>query len=357
MRVEVIRGKELDDRLAAEWSAIQRSDPELGNPFLCPQFTRIVASIRRGVFIAVLEEAGRIVGFFPFQRRLPGSGRPVGAPLSDYQAVIIPPGVPWDAKDLLRQCGLRRWTFDHLGGAQPPLEPYRSYSDRYLFLDLSAGYPAYVSARRAAGTEQIKKVAGLARKLEREAGTIRFRAREVDREALRELFRWKSEQYVRSGLIDAFRFRWIVRFFRRLMESHDEDFAGMLSTLSVGGRLIAAQFGLRSRRSWHYWIPAYDREFARFSPGNILLLKMAEAAPDLGIERITLGYDDADYKRRFASGSRPMAAGRVELSPSLTSFEKKVEKVLRSAIIRLPIPARRVADERLDRLKIWWKFH
>jgi CelD/BcsL family acetyltransferase involved in cellulose biosynthesis len=83
MKVEVIRGRELDDRLASTWSAIQQSDPDLGSPFLCPQFTRVVASIRRGVFVAVLEEAHRIVGFFPFQRRPPGSGRPVGSPMSD----------------------------------------------------------------------------------------------------------------------------------------------------------------------------------------------------------------------------------------------------------------------------------
>jgi CelD/BcsL family acetyltransferase involved in cellulose biosynthesis len=265
--------------------------------------------------------------------------------------------VEWDAKDLLKQCGLQRWTFDHLVGTQRPLEPYHGNTDRSLFLDLSGGYLPYVSARRAAGTEQIKKVSALARQLEREAGTLRFQPREVNRDALRTLFRWKSEQYIRTGLIDAFRFRWIVRLFERLMESADGGFAGMLSTLSVEDRLIAVQFGLLSRGFWHYWIPAYDREFARFSPGHILLLKMAQAAPDLGVERITLGYDDADYKRRFASGSRPMAAGRVELSPSLTSLENRVERILRAAIVRLPIPARRRADERLDRLKIWWRFH
>src|SRR5690349_3464553 len=74
------------DQLAA-WSQIQAADPRLNSPFFNPAFTQSVAVVRDDVEIAVLEEAGRPVGFFPYQRDHGDVGRPVGGYMSDFQAV------------------------------------------------------------------------------------------------------------------------------------------------------------------------------------------------------------------------------------------------------------------------------
>jgi CelD/BcsL family acetyltransferase involved in cellulose biosynthesis len=84
--------------------------------------------------------------------------------------------------------------------------------------------------------------------------------------------------------------------------------------------LVAAHFGIRSRRIWHWWFPAYDREFARYSPGLILLVEMMRAAEGLGLERIDLGRGEALYKRRLMTGAATVYSGCVETGPSVAAL-------------------------------------
>src|SRR4030095_7972739 len=76
---------------------------------------------------------------------------------------------------------------------------------------------------------------------------------------------------------------------------------------------------MHSRFIWHYWFPAYDPQFARYSPGLILLLKMAEHAPHIGLRTIDLGTGLTLYKRRLMNASISVAEGSVERA-SLLSF-------------------------------------
>jgi CelD/BcsL family acetyltransferase involved in cellulose biosynthesis len=96
---------------------------------------------------------------------------------------------------------------------------------------------------------------------------------------------------------------------------------------------------MRSRTTWHYWLPAYDRRFAKHSPGLILLLQMTQAAVDLGLERIDLGKGDALYKRRLANASVALAEGSIDASfaASLTS---SASRVVRRAARRTPLARR-----------------
>ena len=131
-------------------------------------------------------------------------------------------------------------------------------------------------------------------------------------EAFNALLNWKREQYRRTGAYDVFRHGWTRRLLRRLCDIQTDDFAGILSTLHVNDQLISVHFGMRSRRVWHQWFPAFDREFFRFSPGVMLTLKMAELAPSLGIGTIDMGWGISEDKLRLCNGSVPIAIGRVE---------------------------------------------
>src|SRR2546430_5755932 len=103
MKVEVICGRELSEQLSQTWSQIQQADASLGSPYFCPQFTRSVAAVRNDVFVGVMEEAGRAIGFFPFQKGRLKMGRPVGGALSDFHGVIADANAEWDAGDLIRK--------------------------------------------------------------------------------------------------------------------------------------------------------------------------------------------------------------------------------------------------------------
>jgi CelD/BcsL family acetyltransferase involved in cellulose biosynthesis len=89
--------------------------------------------------------------------------------------------------------------------------------------------------------------------------------------------------------------------------------------------MVAAHFGMRSRNIWHYWFPAFDPAYEKFSPGITLLLKMAQAAQGLGISVIDLGKGNQAYKQRLMNRAIPLAEGFVEV-PSLISAARAVKR-------------------------------
>src|SRR5678816_1993574 len=97
--------------------------------------------------------------------------------------------------------------------------------------------------------------------------------------------------------------RWGRELVERIHSAHEAGFAGMLSLLYADDRLVAGHLGMRSRTVWHYWFPAYDAALAKYSPGLILLLKMAENAQSLGLRAIDLGKGLSQYKERLMNAS------------------------------------------------------
>jgi len=310
MNVEVVGGGELTAGLKQRWSELQESDPAFASPYLCPDFTAAAAAVRDDVHVGILREGNEIVGFFPFQR-VGDSGTVVAQGVSDCQAVVVAPGVHWTAEELLRGCGLRSWSFTYLVAGQEPFRPFHNQIFTCAAMDLSRGYAAWAEERRAAGSRLIKDTARHRRRLEREAGPLRCElhvAASSCGAVLHQLMQWKSEQYLRTGKTDWFAIPWVRDLLEALHAIQTEKFSGLLSALWAGDRLVAAHFGLRSRRVWHWWYPAYDRSFARDSPGLILDLWMAEQAPRLGIERIDLGKVCA-HKARLMSAAYELARG------------------------------------------------
>jgi len=322
MKVSVISARELLAEHLELWRQMLAANPALNSPYFRPEFTQAVAAVRRDVQVGVMEESNGVIGFFPFQRTAMGMGRPVGGALSDFQAVIAAPDARWDAEELIRKCGLSLWDFDHLLASQSAFASSHRKTESSPYMDLSGGYESYAKARREDGSEQIKKAGNLRRKVEREIGPLEFAAHQFDEATFQLLLKWKSQQYLSSGTTDVFTYEWTVALLRRLLEIQTPEFAGMLSVLSVNGRVIAAHLGMRSRTTWHYWFPSYDHEFAKFSPGLLLLLKMAEAAPAMRINRIDLGKGESQYKNRLGSGETVISEGSVLVKPWASMWRK-----------------------------------
>lgn len=323
MKITVIPGKELTLDHQLQWRRIQHANPALDSPYFCPEFTLAVAEVRDDVQIAILEDSGEIVGFFAFQRGRMGCGKPVGAHLSDFQGVVIYKDVTWTAEELISGCRLTMWDYDHFIQSQHYFNQYHKHTAASPYMDLSGGFATYMQGRSEAGVKPLSRLRTLSRKLEREIGPIRFECNISDSEALHKLLAWKSDQYLASGGVDLLHAKnWACRLLERIHQRQTEHFRGMLSTLYVGGALAAAHFGMRSHSVWHYWFPAYDPRLARYSPGLILLMRMAEAAESIGIRRIDLGRGGELYKQRFMSGALTLAEGCVTV-PSITSLLRK----------------------------------
>ena len=171
---------------------------------------------------------------------------------------------------------------------------------------------------------------------------------------MEQVLRWKSDQYRRSNLTDVFGVAWTRELLERIARQEAAGFAGLCSVLRAGDRVVAAHLGMRSRDVLHYWFPAYDPEYAKFSTGIILLLRIAQAAAPLGIRAIDLGKGDAQYKERLMTGAVELHEGYVE-RPSLIAAARRLKRAAEAraarggiaAALRLPLRAMR----RLERLR------
>jgi CelD/BcsL family acetyltransferase involved in cellulose biosynthesis len=294
---------------------MQRQTESLAHPFLCPEFAIAVGTFRPCARVAVLADGPAIAGFFPFERRRLGVGVPIGAGLTDCQGLIHAPDVEWDARDLLRACKVAVWQFDRLVEGQRPFERYVTAVAASPAIDLADGFAAYQEKLWMRSPQFCKDLARKKRKLEREAGELRFAVDSRDMTGLRLLIDWKSSQYRRNGWVNIFDRPWIVDLIDYLFSVHSDHFGGLLSVLYAGGRPVAAHFGLRSSHVLAHWYPAYDTNFSRQSPGLIQHLRMAEETAGLGIRLIDMGKGTGRYKLTLKSRDLFVAEGVVTPGP------------------------------------------
>jgi CelD/BcsL family acetyltransferase involved in cellulose biosynthesis len=329
LNISLVPGDRLDGEQVAAWRELQQANPALGSPCFAPEFTQAVATVRDDVEVAVLQRGGETLAFLPFQRRGNTRAVPVGGIVSDYQGLICGNGFTCDPRQLLKACNLVAWNFDRLLCSQTFFAPYYKQCALSARIDLSRGYVAYVAQRRAAGTHQIKQCEYMMRRMERELGPIRFVPHSSDSDSLTQVLAWKSEQYRRTGWSDLFATQWGRALVERIHAMQTPHFAGVFSLLYAGQRLVAGHFGMRSSMVWHYWFPAYDRRFAKYSPGLILLLKMAQFSEEFGLRSIDIGTGLTFYKRRLMNASVMVAEGSLEM-PSCRGFLRLARRKLRA---------------------------
>ena len=341
VEIAVVHAAALSDNDIANWRSIQDSNPALVSPYLTLEFTQLVATVRDDVFVAVLQQQGETIGYFPYQRGAMRIGKPVGGVMSDYQGVIVADSLPCDPATLVRACGLRAWDFDHLIAAQSEFAPFHRIQTCSPIMDLSHGYEAYLAERRASGGDKISDLQRLERKLERDHGTLRFVPHETDPRMLDTLIEWKTSQFIRTGVPNIFRESWIRNYVRRLHGTDTPGFGGVFSVLYASGRPVAMSLDLRSRSVRHGSITAFDLEFFRYSPGMLLLLMSAQHAASVGLQTFDLGKGDMPYKQQLASAAVPMCEGSVECSASL-ALVRRVRDTAAGAVRRSPLrpPAR-----------------
>jgi CelD/BcsL family acetyltransferase involved in cellulose biosynthesis len=127
------------------------------------------------------------------------------------------------------------------------------------------------------------------------------------------MFEWKRRQYRETGAVDFLAQSEPRAYLEALVHKNlGRDFAGVLSALWAGTELLSVHLGMRAGGVLHWWFPTFDRRFAEYAPGRLMLLHLAEAAPDVGIDRIDLGKGVADYKQRTMTGAFDVCEGFVE---------------------------------------------
>lgn len=302
----------LDGDLLDRWGEIQRSNKALDSPLFSAAFTRAVAAERDGVEIAVIRSDDSVIGFLPYYRLRRSIAAPVAGSFTDFQGVIAAPDTMIDLRQVLRDSRLSAWQFDHLVAANDSLAEFQWASAESPYMDLSQGFESYRRACRANGGKEISELFRKSRKLEREIAPLRFESESTNSRVLDTLVQWKREQLQRMRRPDCFRPAWVRPMLNRILHTHDELCRPMMSALYVGDELAAINFGLRNNAVLHGWITAFNPKYHKFSPGLMLIVKLAESAESLGIRRIDMGRGDESFKRNFCSGATSVAEGAVD---------------------------------------------
>jgi CelD/BcsL family acetyltransferase involved in cellulose biosynthesis len=275
--------------------------------------------------VGILENGGRIEGFFPFHRSRGGAARPVGLGLSDYHGVVALPDAIWSPEELLMGCKLTRWEFDHLLVRQQQFAAYQQDVFDSPIIDVSRGMEAYEASRDKAGRKQLRETRRKRQKFSDDVGPIKFTVHTQQRGILRQMMAWKSQQCQATGTVDYFALDWCTRLIEHIHSCNGPEFGGILSCLHAGDNLAAVHFAMYSHKIWHSWFPAYNHEFEKYSPGFILLLEMIEAACERNIDYIDLGKGLSLYKKRVMTGAIAVAQGEVAL-PSFSNRMRNMRK-------------------------------
>jgi CelD/BcsL family acetyltransferase involved in cellulose biosynthesis len=331
MNVRVVPAAALTPAELDRWSALQRARPLYRSPFFRPEFTLAVARVR-DVRVAIIEGDGSMAGFFPFEVGHGRAGRAVGRPFSDYHGPVLDDPAALDARELVRACGLGTWSFDHLPAGLTPFAPYAHTDVSSPCVDLSEGFEAYLAARRR--HSDVRGALRKARKLAREVGPLRFVAQADAPELFAQTIEWKRRQYAATGVRDVLGDADGRELVGHVSVVRSVGFGCVLSTLYAGDVVAGLHLALRSGEVWHSWFPAFNPGLRQYSPGLVLMLELARAAPALGVHEIDLGKGEARYKQALATGSVPLHEGSVgagALSALPVRAQASARRALRAA--------------------------
>ncbi|MGF1463827.1 MAG: GNAT family N-acetyltransferase [Maricaulaceae bacterium] len=328
----------------ARWDALQASHPGLSSPYFTRGYAEAIASARRDARAAVIREGAEIVGFLPFQRSLSGYCRPLGGPMADVHGLIAPPDAGLELKTVLRKAHIPVFVYFGAPAEQAAFAPSHRKQQRCHVCDLSDGFDAYHARKKASHGSALSRLRNKRSKLVRRVGEPVITLDDRRETVFDTLWAWKSAQYKASGYVDLTETRWAMAALRAMFETRTPEFAGVLSTLEVEGRPIAIHFGIKSGQAIHYWFPAYDPEYAAFSPGLILLWAMLEGHQRLGVTAAHLGPVDLRYKLEFADTGFDLAKGwahsgrtaQAGLRAAAKTVERWAEAAPLGPVSRLP---------------------
>lgn len=211
-------------------------------------------------------------------------------------------------------------------GPPPPEVTPAPYVDWSRFPRWAA-FEAHVAARRGSLQADSRRKR---RRLEERFGPLRFRTDDGRPEAFDAALAWKSAQYARTRAPDGFAVPQNVAMFRELVRR------GLVtvSSLAAGERLVAVHLGVRWRRRFFAWIPAYDREATVLSPGRLLLEHLLEESHGRGDLEFDFLIGDEPYKYHYATHHR--LVGALGTAPLPVSLRRAVRRSVKRALSRYP---------------------
>ena len=304
---------ELTEQEIESWRNLLNKRNHVESPFFQPDYTLAVAEARDDVETVLLHKNRELVGVVPFHRLVGNVAKPVGLRISDFQAALVQSS-DWRPKDLIDAGDLSAFRFDRLVSPNSTFSP-GSVAAESPYIETACGTKIYHGKNGVRSSQSVRQIFRKRRKLEREIGELRFEFQTDDSAVFELMKQWKSRQRADSHTTNVLDFPWVMVTLERIRRTQNDDFAGITSALYAGGEPVAVHFGMRTKRVLHWWFPAYDVRFAKYSPGAMLLVELIDACGEQGIRRLDLGEGDERYKQSFQTGSLQLTAGFIGRNP------------------------------------------
>ena len=191
-------------------------------------------------------------------------------------------------------------------------------------------WQAYLQFIAARATTRHNDTARQRRRLAKDVGPLSFVFNDERPEVFDALVRWKSAQYVSTGVGDMFARAVNGELFRQLQAKK----AVVVSSLSAGSTLVAAHFGSLTDSRMTWWVPAYDPAYSKYSPGRLMLEMLLEESHRQKHLEFDFLIGDEGYKFNFATHNRLIGpVGTPALRERVLTRAKKEAK---SALKRFP---------------------
>jgi CelD/BcsL family acetyltransferase involved in cellulose biosynthesis len=244
---------------------------------------------------------------------------PLGAPIGDYQGVVGTLAFDAPLSELCRALGAGRLDFSRALADQPIFSNHAKGSEASWIADIGQGSAAYFAGLKVRRPQFLYQLARTRRKIGRERGELAFAPASRNKTHLAALLKWKSQTLMRSRQPAVWDVPWVRQSIMESFDCDDPAFSGILFTLTIGDRLVAANFCFRSHNILHGVIMAHDHEFDACSPGLQLVRAILEWAAERGFREYDFGTGEQMYKRQF--GTHRLGLGRQAVIHELVAID------------------------------------
>ena len=258
---------------------------------------------------------------------LDASPFPVGRFLNDAHNIVADPRTPLDWMWMLNCCKLKSFDFHALVGHDHGMCNASIIGRTQSFsADLGTDSNAFLEALQT-DHATIRRQDQKTRKLQREIGPVSVELDCRNPELISQAIDWKRNQYQRTNILDLFTPDWTRLLTHQLHDRpvkpiHETPTRGILSVLRACDRVVAMHFGIVEAGLLHYWFPAYNPKFARYSPGTALFKRIVSESTHAGIHCIDMGYGEQPYKRKQTDTVTMVSHGCVSTSGTYRTWRR-----------------------------------
>lgn len=282
------------------WNGLRAGHVDYNSPLLSPEFAQTVSENRPDARVVLFHDEAGLAGVFSYFRRPDRTARSIGSPFSDYSGPILRSDFRISLVDILEAAGVSAWQTTSMVDPWDNFVAERSCQHSTMLITLDTDPTDYLEQQRKKHAKRFKNFRRLDSQASRDGHEFETKWGAIDPVLKDELFRYKSEQYVASGLVDLTD----TQHSREILDEVAVSPNGFCISLWSGDDFVSAHFGYRLGDVFHPWIAAYNPEFARYSPGNLLLKRIIENMPAMGLREYDLAEGHDHYKKYYISAER-----------------------------------------------------